>query len=392
MAKNPTGLGRQYIWPWVVLAAFGLGILLAAFWVSNEARRVKAQRYDDFDPSDSPSQSRAPASTAPTPAAPGSWTNGMVWIPGGTFAMGAEDGQVDEKPVHQVTVDGFWMDRTEVTNERFEKFIRATGYVTIAERKPNPKDFPGVPEENLVAGSIVFSPPSLEEINRERAQAGYEPIKEYPMNNHFIWWRYAAGANWRHPEGPDSDIRGREQHPVVHIAWDDAVAYCKWADKRLPTEAEWEFAARGGWDRKPFVWGDELKPGGKWQANLWQGGFPLANSLEDGFRGTAPAASFPPNGYGLCDMAGNVWEWCADWYLPDYYTRSPAKNPPGPETSYDANEPGVMKRVQRGGSFLCNGVWSTGYRPAYRMKNSPDTGMQHTGFRCARSGPSPGSR
>ena len=377
----------QYIWPRYLLAAVILGVVLAIIWVSAEARRLKRQHDFSYVPQAENSLSRPPEVTPSS--ASSSWTNDMVWISGGTFTMGADDGQPDEKPVHQVTVDGFWMDKTEVTNEQFEKFARATSYVTIAERKPNPKDFPGVPEENLVAGSIVFSPPSLEEINRERAGAGMEAIKEYPLENHFIWWKYIAGANWRHPEGPQSDIRGREKHPVVHIAWDDAMAYAKWAGKRLPTEAEWEFAARGGLDHKRYVWGDELNPGGKWLANIWQGKFPLNNTLEDGFKGTAPAASFSPNGFGLYDMAGNVWEWCADWYLPNYYANTPPRNPPGPDTSYDPNEPGVMKRVQRGGSFLCNEIWSTGYRPSYRMKNSPDTGMQHTGFRCAKDGMKP---
>ena len=372
----------RLVWPWFVFAAFLLGLALAAVWMSVEVKRTKQRRELTPQPADGVlAKTSAPASDANR-----AWTNDMVWIPGGTFAMGADDGQSDEKPVHQVTLDGFWMDKSEVTNEQFEKFARATGYVTIAERKPKPQDFPGVPDENLVAGSIVFSPPSLADVNRERADAGLDPLTEFPMNNHFIWWRYAPGASWRHPEGASSDIRGREKHPAVHIAWDDAVAYCKWAGKRLPTEAEWEYAARGRLERKPYLWGDERTPGGKWLANVWQGRFPDENTLEDGFRGTAPVASFPPNDFGLYDMAGNVWEWCADWYLPDYYAHSPAKDPPGPDTSYDPNEPNVMKRVQRGGSFLCADVYSTGYRPAYRMKNSPDTGMQHTGFRCVKDG------
>jgi formylglycine-generating enzyme required for sulfatase activity len=376
---------RRYVWPWFVWGAFLLGAALAVVWMRAEVKRIREQRQPP------PTDTRPPATTNASPRADaaGSWTNDMVWIPGGTFWMGDTNGQSDERPVHSVTVDGFWLDRTEVTNEQFERFVRATGYVTVAERKPNPRDFPGVPEENLVPGSIVFSPPSLEDINRERVASGLPPLSEYPMDNHFIWWSYVPGANWRHPEGPQSDLRGREKHPVVHVAWEDAMAYCKWAGKRLPTEAEWEYAARGGLDRKRYVWGDELAPSGRWLANIWQGRFPLENTAEDGFRGTAPVGSYPPNGFGLYDMAGNVWEWCADWYLPDYYAHSPAKNPPGPDTSYDPNEPGVMKRVQRGGSFLCAEVYSTGYRPAYRMKNTPDTGMQHVGFRCAKDGPPP---
>ena len=325
--------------------------------------------------SEGPSSNQIPPSPAKYFSADMKWTNGMVWIPGGTFWMGADDGQPDEKPVHEITVDGFWMDKTEVSNEQFEKFIQATSYITVAERKPDAKDFPGVPPENLVPGSIVFSPPA-EEIPADE-------LKDPAM--HFRWWKYVPGANWRHPEGPDSDIKGRENHPVVHVCWDDAAAYCRWAGKRLPTEAEWEFASRGGLDRKPFVWGTEKNPGGKWNANIWQGKFPNENTLEDGFKTTAPVATFPPNGYGLFDMAGNVWEWCADWYRPDYYENSPKKNPPGPNDSLDPNEPGQVKRVSRGGSFLCSDVYCTGYRPSARMKSTPDTGLSHTGFRCVKN-------
>ena len=373
----------RYIWPWFVLGAFVLAILLAVLWMTHEIARVR--RIRDLN---APSPVAANEIKIPSPESrDGSWTNGMAWIPPGTFWMGADDGQADEKPVHQVTVNGFWMDKTEVTNEQFEKFVRATGYVTVAERKPDAKDFPGVPLENLVPGAIVFTPPSLDEMNKERAQEGLEPVKEVPLDNHFLWWRYIPGANWRHPEGPDSNIRGREKHPVVQVAWDDAVAYCKWAGKRLPTEAEWEYAARGGLDRQPYVWGKEQAPGGKWLGNIWQGRFPTENTLQDGFKGTAPVATFPPNGYGLYDVAGNAWEWCADWYLPDYYAKSPAKNPPGPDTSLDPNEPGVMKRVQRGGSFLCTDLYCSGYKPATRMKSTPDTGLSHSGFRCVKDAP-----
>ena len=298
-------------------------------------------------------------------------TNGMMWIPSGTFRMGSEEGLPDEGPVHEVTLNGFWMDKTEVTNEEFAKFVKETGYVTVAERAPDPKDFPDAPPEALVPGSVVFTPP-----------AG-----RISLDNHFQWWSYVPGANWKHPEGPGSSIAGREKHPVVHVAWEDAAAYAKWAGKRLPTEAEWEYAARGGLDGKPYVWGEEKLPEGKFLGNIWQGEFPVQNSAVDGFSGLAPVASFPPNGYGLYDMAGNVWEWCADWYRPESYEQLAKLNPKGPESSFDPQEPGMPKRVMRGGSFLCSDVYCTGYRPSARMKSSPDTGLSHTGFRCVKDGP-----
>ncbi len=364
MTPSSTNPPPKYRWPWFLLAAFLLAVLLAVLWIAKEVARVKRQR-------EGMSGQTSFNSPPPAPVTPdsGSWTNDMAWIPGGVFWMGSDDGQADEKPVHQVTVDGFWIDKTEVTNEQFEKFTRATGYVTVAERKPDAKDFPGVPPDKLVAGSVVFRP---------------KP-DTVSLENHFVWWEYVAGANWRHPEGPDSTITGREKHPVVHICWFDAQAYAQWAGKRLPTEAEWERASRGGREREPYMWGGEVAPAGKWQANIWQGRFPNENTQSDGYRGTAPVASFTANGYGLCDMAGNVWEWCADWYLPDYYENAPAKNPPGPDTSFDPNEPGVAKRVQRGGSYLCSDLYCIGYRPSARMKASPDTGLSHGGFRCVRS-------
>jgi formylglycine-generating enzyme required for sulfatase activity len=342
-----------------------LGVIVGLIGIFVVAKRK--QRYRIEDENSIPATSTPPVK--PSSAGEPAWTNGMVWISGGTFAMGSENGQPDEKPPHQVTVDGFWMDKTEVTNEQFEKFTRDTRHVTVAERKPNASDYPGVPPERLVAGSVVFTPPP----------------GEVPLDNHFAWWSYVAGANWRHPEGPNSDLKGREKHPVVHVCWEDAQAYAKWAGKRLPTEAEWEYASRGGLDRAPYTWGNEQVPNNKWQANIWQGRFPNENTQADGFRATAPVASFPPNAYGLFDMAGNVWEWCQDWYLPDYYASSPATNPPGPNTSFDPNEPGVAKRVQRGGSYLCSDVYCSGYRPSARMKASPDTGLSHSGFRCVRS-------
>jgi formylglycine-generating enzyme required for sulfatase activity len=292
----------------------------------------------------------------------------MAWVPGGWFWMG-DDNFPDAQPEHLVYVDGFWLDPYEVTNAQFAKFVAATGYRTIAEQTPEAKDFPGVPPEDLKAGSIVFSPPG----------------QEVPLDNHLSWWRYVPGADWRHPEGPDSSIDGRENHPAVHIAWHDAVAYATWAGKRLPTEAEWELAARGGLDRQPYCWGAQLRDGSKWRSNIWQGHFPNQNSAGDGFRRTAPVGSFPSGGYGLFDMSGNVWEWCSDWYRPETYLHGPQKNPTGPDTSFDPQEPDQPKRVQRGGSFLCSDQYCTRYVPGARGKGEPTSAASHIGFRCARS-------
>jgi len=319
-------------------------------------------------------------STPPAPA-----PDGMVWIPGGEFSMGSEDPTTDSvcgghdpmpdaRPIHRVYLDGFWMDRTEVTNEQWEKFAQATGYVTIAERVPTQEEFPTAPPENLVAGSTVFTPTP-------------GPV---PLHDMFQWWRYQTGANWRHPEGPGTDLKGRSHYPVVHIAYPDAVAYAAWAGKRLPTEAEFEFAARGGLSGKTYVWGDELKPGGKWMANIYEGKFPVRDTAEDGFAGLAPVAQFPANGYGLHDVAGNVWEWCSDWYRPDYYARlaagGVARNPQGPESSWDPSEPTEKKRVHKGGSFLCTDQYCTRYMPGTRGNGEVTTGANHLGFRCVRSG------
>jgi formylglycine-generating enzyme required for sulfatase activity len=305
----------------------------------------------------------------------------MVWIPGGEFAMGAVvNGQGtkelpmaanDAEPIHKVKLDGFWIDKTEVTNEQFAKFVAATGYVTIAERKPTKAEFPDAPEENLVAGAVVFAPPD----------------HEVSLNNHYQWWSYVKGANWRHPLGPQSDIKGKEKYPVVQIAYPDAEAYARWAGKRLPTEAEFEFAERGGLVGKPYAWGDEFRPGGKFMANTFQGEFPIRDLGEDGFVGLAPVASFPANGYGLYDMAGNVWEWCLDWYRADYYQQlsaagSVANNPRGPESSLDPAEPNEHKRVQRGGSFLCTDQYCCRYIVGTRGKGEANTGTNHLGFRC----------
>ena len=280
-------------------------------------------------------------------------------------------GTRDARPIHRVRVDGFFMDKTDVTNSEFAEFVKATGYVTVAERRPRAEDFPGAPAENLVAGSVVFSPPD-------------HPV---PLNDHFQWWSYVPGANWRHPLGPNSDIKGKENYPVVHIAYKDALGYTKWAGKRLPREAEWEFAARGGLAGKPFVWGDQFRSNGKWMANTHQGHFPIRDTGDDGYVGIAPVAQYPPNGYGLYDMAGNVWQWTSDWYRPDYYQTlanqgGVARNPQGPSDSFDPSEPGVAKKVHRGGSFLCTDQYCSRYKVGGRGKGEPDTGTNHLGFRC----------
>ncbi len=303
----------------------------------------------------------------------------MAWIPGGSFQMGSEYGKPDELPVHEVILDGFWINKTEVTNTEFSEFIEDTKYLTIAEQKPNPLDFPGVPLEKLVPGSVVFEPPP----------------GNVPLDNHRIWWTWKVGASWKNPNGPKDNIKGKENHPVVNVSWFDAIAYSNWLTKktgikhRLPTEAEWEYAARGGANGNKYIWGDELKPNKKCIANFWQGRFPNENSIEDGYRMTAPVGQFMANKFGLYDMAGNVWEWCEDWYKHDYYKESPKKNPKGPDTSFDPDEPNLAKRITRGGSFLCSELYCTGYRPAARMKTSPDTGLNHTGFRIVAEGPPP---
>jgi len=318
-----------------------------------------------------PAPSPQPEAKIDTTPAPGRAPEGMVWIPGGTFWMGCEDcGMPDAKPVHLVAVSGFWMDATPITNAQFARFVRETGYVTVAERPLSPKDFPGVPADKLVPGSASFVPPS----------------KAVPLDNPMQWWRYVPGASWRHPEGPRSDTSKRADHPVVHVAYDDAVAYLKWAGRRLPTEAEYEFAARGGLDRQRYAWGNELKPNDAWAANIWQGSFPYKNDGADGHRGTSPVKAFPPNGFRIYDAGGNIWQWCADWYRPDAYStlaasQALARNPTGPSDSFDPDEPGQLKRVVRGGSYLCSDHYCTRYLVGSRGKAEPTSGASNLGFR-----------
>ena len=303
----------------------------------------------------------------------------MVWIAGGDFMMGTDgdpQARTDERPAHEVRVDGFYMDMHEVTNAEFAAFVKATGYVTTAEKpidwdelsKQLPPGTPRPPDSVLLPGSLVFDPPPY----------------AVQLNNVGQWWKWVRGADWKHPLGRGSSITGKEDFPVVQVSWDDAVAYCHWAGKRLPTEAEWEFAARGGMKDAKYPWGNDTAY--YKHANTWDGHFPDKNSLLDGHELMAPVKSYAPNGYGLYDMAGNVWEWCSDWYRNDFYTtckkQGKVSNPQGPADSYDPEEPYIQKRVNRGGSFLCNDSYCSSYRITARMKTSPDTGLEHCGFRC----------
>jgi formylglycine-generating enzyme required for sulfatase activity len=310
---------------------------------------------------------------------------GMVWIPGGEFSMGSESASeslcglpgttLDAMPIHRVYVDAFWMDETEVTNAQFKEFVDATGYVTVAEIKPTLEEFPGAPLENLVTGSTVFKPTK-------------SPVA---LDQYLQWWSYVPGANWKHPAGENSNLDGRENYPVVHVAYEDAEAYAKWANKRLPTEAEWEFASRGGKAGELYAWGNELKPNNQYQANIYQGAFPVegGDSGADGWVGIAPVKQYAPNGYGLYDIGGNVWEWVSDWYRADYYAQLRAKgvvarNPQGPDVPYDPQEPDQKKRVHRGGSFLCSDLYCTRYLVGTRGKGESRTASNHCGFRCVR--------
>ena len=322
---------------------------------------------------------------------------GMAWIPGGEFVMGTDDvnSMPNERPAHRVKVDGFWMDVHDVTNAEFARFVAATGYKTIAERpidwdelrKQLPPGTPKPSADKLLPGSLVFTPPD-------------HAVDLTDMSN---WWTWTTGADWRHPQGPGSSIKGKDDYPVVQVAWDDAVAYAKWAGQRLPTEAEWEYAARGGAKTNTrFWWGNDFRPGGKSMANTWDGDFPYHNTALDGYRLLAPVGKFPANGYGLYDMAGNVWQWTADIYRADAHamaleagqqTQGCCLNPTGPASAFDPTRPvtGTLERVTKGGSYLCNVNYCESYRPTARRGTPPDTGTEHIGFRCVWMGPAPSS-
>ena len=375
----PSSPGRPMAWPRVAVVVIVAGSVAVAAWVARprpparDATAPAAVASNRFLPTVA---NKTPRSE-PVPA-------GMVWIPGGEFSMGAQDppdgddtvgmqATMDSRPVHRVYVDGFWMDATEVTNEQFARFVKATGYVTVAERTPRPEDFQGAPPESLLPGSVVYSPPK----------------HAVPLNDHFQWWSYIDGASWRRPLGPHSSSEGKDRLPVVHVAYEDALAYAQWAGKRLPTEAEWEFAARGGLTGQVFPWGNDFTRDGHHMANTHQGHFPDHDTGADAFRGIGPVAQFPANGYGLYDVGGNVWEWVSDWYRPDYYGElaaagTVARNPQGPATPFDPDEPGEQKRVHRGGSFLCTDQYCSRYMVGTRGKGEVTTGTNHLGFRCVK--------
>ena len=310
----------------------------------------------------------------PRPSLPSVTRGDMVWVPSQTFMMGSDAHYPEERPAHPVSVDGFWIDRMPVTNERFARFVRATGHNTFAELPPNADDYPGALPEMLRSGSLVFIKP-------------HRPVARNITN----WWRYVFGADWRHPRGPQSSLDGRERHPVVHVTYGDALAFARWEGKQIPTEAEWEAACRGGLDGAEFAWGDELAPDGKQMANYWQGEFPHENLRLDGWEGTSPVGAFPANGYGLYDMIGNVWEWTSDWYAPAHEVNEPKaccspRNPRGAreEQSYDPTLPAIRipRKVLKGGSHLCAPNYCRRYRPAARFPEPIDTSTSHVGFRC----------
>ena len=323
----------------VILVVFFFSwFVLTLLWVWNDARRIKQEKE----------QTRALVAGG----------GEMVWVPAGRFTMGSTNGAFDELPIRDVKVAGFFMDKAEVTNAQFAKFVEVTAYVTTAERAAAPGQ--------TQAGAMVFTPPTGEVVGN---------------------WSYVAGANWRQPEGPASDTKERENFPVVQVSWEDAAAYARWVGKRLPTEAEWEYAARGGIMHAAYIWGPELRPGGRWAANFWQGRFPAEDTGEDGWKRLAPTGRYQENNFGLADLAGNAAEWCADWYAADYYKKGPRANPPGPVTGEDPDEPGVPKRVARGGSWLSSETNGAAYRPAARFKAAPTYAAADLGFRCVRSKP-----
>jgi formylglycine-generating enzyme len=311
--------------------------------------------------------------------APGS---GAVWVPGGVFCMGSDRHYPEEAPAHDVKVDGFWIDRTPVTNRDFQRFVEATGYVTFAEIPPNPKDYPGALPEMLHTASLVFTPPGM-------------PVDLRDFRN---WWVFKRDANWRQPYGPGSSIEGLDDHPVVHVAYQDVEAFAAWVRRELPTEAEWEYAARGGFERTEFAWGDQLMPDGCPMANTWQGDFPNENLNLDGFERTSPVDAFPPNGYGILDMIGNVWEWTSDWYSTRHTgaaqktcCAAPNSRGSGEEGSYDVCQPEIRipRKVLKGGSHLCAPNYCRRYRPAARHAQPVDTSTSHVGFRLVSHAPGP---
>lgn len=372
-------------WIFAILTIFIVSIAYGFTRLITPKEEKKAAPMDCAAKPSSGESEFKPTIANKTPA-PSKAPKGMVWIPGGEFSMGSnvEDESLcsikgvtkDASPIHRVYVDGYFMDETEVTNEQYDEFVKATGYITVAEQKPTKEEFPMAAEENLIAGSVIFTPTPTA-VN---------------LNNFMQWWSYVGGTDWKHPEGPQSSIKGKEKYPVVQIAYEDAVAYAKWAGKRLPTEAEWEFAARGGKTGNLYAWGNDLKPKGKFQANIYQGHFPIkdGDTGEDGFKGIAPTAQFAPNSYGLYDMAGNVWEWVNDWYSVNYYkslseSGKVAKNPQGPEAYHDPSDLNEIKRVHRGGSFLCTDQYCTRYMVGTRGKGEIRSAANHLGFRCVKS-------
>lgn len=370
-----------------IFAILTISIITLAFgYTTFKSPKEKLAAVDCAETPNTTAESDFKPTIANKTPAPSKAPKGMVWIPGGEFSMGSnvEDESLcsikgvtkDAAPIHRVYVDGYFMDKTEVTNEEYAKFVKATGYVTVAEQKPTKEEFPTAAEEDLITGSVIFTPTPAA-VN---------------LNNFLQWWSYVGGADWKHPEGPQSSIKGKEKYPVVHITYEDAAAYAKWAGKRLPTEAEWEFAARGGKTGNLYSWGNTLKPNGKFQANIYQGHFPIkdGDTGEDGFKGIAPIAQFEPNTYGLYDIGGNVWEWVNDWYSVDYYQtlagdEKITKNPQGPKAYNDPSDPTEKKRVHRGGSFLCTDQYCTRYMVGTRGKGEIRSTANHLGFRCVKS-------